>query len=126
MAKTQWDIDAINEVRELLKMDFEDAAKWRGRKAEEYPGDARNKGAVETLNVLASTVDQVPANALIAYSELFNDGRDAKDHDEMLRRIGFSTTHATATEFVQEFLASRTTIHFSPARRNRRTKRFGI
>ena len=91
--------------RELLKDQLEDQAEWRRRKAIEYPDDRRNLDAAEEYERLAKTVQNIPDDLLVAYSEAFEDARDSERFDEMLKDIfrGFFAP-ADATKFVQSFL----------------------
>ena len=93
---------------ELLKRDFESTAEYRRWTASRFPGDSRNAEAIKILDTLAATVDAVDPAVLNAYGELFEDVMDGEVHGEMLRRIGFESWPSTATEFVREFIASRT------------------
>ena len=91
--------------RKLLKDQLEDQAEWRRRKAVEYPDDRRNRDAAEEYDRLAKTVQNIPDDLLVAYSEAFEDARDSERFEEMLKGIfrGFFAP-ADTTEFVQSFL----------------------
>lgn len=94
------------EVREGLRVDFKETARWRRETAIEYPNDRRNLEAAQSLERLATTVDQIDARLLAVYGEEF-DYRDAQTTElrsELLRQIGFSTDYETATDFVQAFI----------------------
>jgi hypothetical protein len=91
--------------RELLKDQLEVQAEWRRRKAVEYPDDRRNRDAAKEYERLAKTVQNIPDDLLVAYSEAFEDAPDSERFEEMLKDIfrGFFAP-ADATEFVQSFL----------------------
>src|SRR5512140_1067506 len=44
-----------DEIREALRLDFEQTADWRRSKAAEYPGDSRNLEAAALLDKLAAS-----------------------------------------------------------------------
>jgi hypothetical protein len=92
-------------TRRLLKDQLESQAGWRRRKAVEYPDDRRNLDAAKEYERLAKTVQAVPDDLLVAYSETFEDASDSERWEEMLTDIfrGFSD-FANATELVQTFL----------------------
>jgi hypothetical protein len=92
-------------TRRLLKDQLESQAGWRRRKAVEYPDDRRNLDAAEEYERLAKTVQAVPDDLLVAYSEAFEDASDSERWEEMLMDIfrGFSD-FTNATELVQAFL----------------------
>jgi hypothetical protein len=92
-------------TRRLLKDQLESQAGWRRRKAVEYPDDRRNLDAAEEYERLAKTVQAVPDDLLVAYSEAFEDASDSERWEEMLMNIfrGFSDFD-NATELVQAFL----------------------
>jgi hypothetical protein len=100
----------IETVRESLKYSFEGTAEWRRAKAQEYPNDERNLQAAESLDRLATTVDQIEPVLLTAYTKLF-DGVDSfygvELESEMTRTVGFHWWPASATEFVREFIERR-------------------
>ena len=91
--------------RKLLKDQLEDQAEWRRRKAIEYPDDRRNLDAAKEYERLAKTVQNIPDDLLVAYSEALEDAPDSERFEEMLKDIfrGFFAP-ADATEFVQSFL----------------------
>jgi hypothetical protein len=94
--------------RKLLKDQLEDQAEWRRRKAVEYPDDRRNLDSAEEYERLAKTVQDIPDDLLVAYSEAFEDAPDSERWQEMLKDIfrGFFDP-ADATELVQGFLNSK-------------------
>ena len=49
-----------DEIREALRLDFEQTADWRRSKAAEYPEDSRNLEAAALLDKLAASVETVP------------------------------------------------------------------
>jgi hypothetical protein len=93
---------------ELLRMNFLDLADLRRQDA--TIGSRKNDfiQAANLLEKLATTVDAVKPEIFDAYAELFGDYYDGEAHGEMLREIGFSSWPDTATEFVQNYIASRT------------------
>jgi hypothetical protein len=98
----------IEEIRDGLELDLECTARWRREKAVEYPHDKQNLVAAAELEVLISTVDQVPEPMLTTYAELFDHCEDLETNSQMLGSIGFSRWYATATEFVQDFISVQT------------------
>jgi hypothetical protein len=96
------------EIRWGLRGTFEEQAQWRREKAKEHPDDPRNLAAAQTLEHLASTVDDVDDGMLDAYGELYDDFRDVEAHSELLRSIGFSIEFASAADFVKQYIAGRT------------------
>lgn len=98
--------------RSLLRDEFEDQARRRREKADEYPQDERNLVAAEIFDKLAATADAIPDDVLAAYFELEQDNddpfRDSERHSEMLREIGFHSAYDTAEEFVRAYIADRT------------------
>ena len=59
-----------SEIREGLREQFEDTARWRREKAKEHPHDERNAEAATILDELATTVDSVDDQTLLAYAQL--------------------------------------------------------
>jgi hypothetical protein len=88
-----------------LKAQLEDQAEWRRRKAIEYPDDRRNLDAAEEYERLAKTVQAIPDDLLVAYSEAFEGAPDSERFEEMLKDIfrGFFDP-TDATELVRSFL----------------------
>ena len=97
-----------DEIKEQLRLNFENTAEWRRKKAEEHPDDTRNAEAAELLDKLTNTIDAVDPAVLSAYHELFDDYPDSEEHSEMLLRIGFHSWPATAEEFCRDYIANRT------------------
>jgi hypothetical protein len=87
----------------VFKDSFLNAAEFRRQKATEYPDDSRNLEAARLLEKLAATADAVDPALIKSYGELY----DSEVHADMLRQIGFHIWPDTATEFVQDFIASR-------------------
>ena len=96
------------DTRETLQTDFENQAEWRWEKAVEQPDDLRNVEAAETLEKLAESVGDVPAETIDTYKELWenNDAgfNRSELHSEMMREIGFSYAPSSAEEFVKDFI----------------------
>src|ERR1700730_6232316 len=92
-------------IRQMLKAELGETAEWRQRKAVEYPDDRRNLDAAEEYERLAKTVQNVPDDLLVAYSEAFEDAPDSERWQEMLKDIfrGFAD-FADAAELVQAFV----------------------
>ncbi len=53
-----------DEIREALRLDFEQTADWRRSKAAEYPEDSRNLEAAALLDKLAASVETVAPDLL--------------------------------------------------------------
>ena len=83
-----------DEIREALRLDFEQTADWRRSKAAEYPEDSRNLEAAALLDKLAASVETVAP----AHSE---------QHSKMFRQIGFHSWPETAEDFVKACIADR-------------------
>ena len=62
-----------DEIREALRLDFEQTADWRRSKAAEYPEDSRNLEAAALLDKLAASVETVAPDLLDAYGSLWDD-----------------------------------------------------
>lgn len=94
------------QTRQDLQISFQSAAEWRLRKAEEYPGDQRNRAAAEALERLAETTVAISTRTLEALAAAY-DGLDfnvAERESEMLREVGFSSLPVSASEFVDTLL----------------------
>ena len=76
-----------DEIREALRLDFEQTADWRRSKAAEYPEDSRNLEAAALLDKLAASVETVAPDLLDAYGSLRDDYMDSEQHSEMFRQI---------------------------------------
>ena len=98
-----------DEIREALRLDFEQTADWRRSKAAEYPEDSRNLEAAALLDKLAASVETVAPDLLDAYGSLRDDYMDSEQHSEMFRQIGFHSWPETAEEFVKACIADRAT-----------------
>ena len=95
-----------DEIREALRLDFEQTADWRRSKAAE---DSRNLDAAALLDKLAASVETVAPDLLGAYGSLRDDYMDSEQHSEMFRQIGFHSWPETAEEFVKACIADRAT-----------------
>ena len=93
-----------DEIREALRLDFEQTADWRRSKAAEYPEDSRNLEAAALLDKLAASVETV-APALLGAP--WDDYMDSEQHSEMFRQIGFHSWPETAEDFVKACIADR-------------------
>lgn len=98
---------AIKELRDELRMSFDNTAEWRSRKAAEHPDDNRNAEAARICEALAASVDDVDDALLIAYGEQFEDIDDSEAHQRMLADIGFKSWPESAPEFVREYTTNR-------------------
>src|SRR6476619_4751946 len=98
-----------DEIREALRLDFEQTADWRRSKAAEHPEDSRNLEAAALLDKLAASVETVAPDLLDAYGSLRDDYMDSEQHSEMFRQIGFDSWPETAEEFVKACIADRAT-----------------
>ena len=96
-----------DEIREALRLDFEQTADWRRSKAAEYPKDSRNLEAAALLDKLAASVETVAPALLDAYGSLRDDYMDSEQHSEMFRQIGFHSWPETAEDFVKACIADR-------------------
>ena len=97
-----------DEIREALRLDFEQTADWRRSKAAEYPEDQdRNLEAAALLDKLAASVETVAPDFLDAYCSLRDAYMDSEQHSEMLRQIGFHSWPETAEDFVKACIADR-------------------
>ena len=94
-------------IKEALRVDFEETARWRRSEAAEYPEDLRNLEAAALLDKLAASVESIAPDFLDAYGFLWLDFRDSEQHSEMLRQIGFNYWPKTAEEFVKAYIANR-------------------
>jgi len=95
----------IAALREELREDFLGQADWRHQKAFEYPEDKRNLRAAERYERLAGTVDEVPGELLVAYKELYETEHEVEIYWELMKRLFYVDTPATATEFVRCFIS---------------------
>jgi hypothetical protein len=83
-----------------LRDDFKEQAAWRREKAEQYPDDKRHLEAAAIFDRLAATVDAIPQDLFIAFTKLkVNDGLlDMERWTEMLRDVGFGSSHSACRE----------------------------
>jgi hypothetical protein len=98
-----------DEIREALRLDFEQTADWRRSKAAESPEDSLNLEAAALLDKLAASVETVAPDLLDAYGSLRDDYMDSEQHSEMFRQIGFHSWPETAEDFVMACIANRAT-----------------
>lgn len=96
-----------NDIRDQLRLDFEAAAEWRKRKADEFSDDSRNGQAAKICEALAASVDDVDDNLLTAYHKQFEDIDDCQAHQQMLQDIGFRSWPGSAAEFISDFVNER-------------------
>ena len=59
-----------DEIRDALRLDFEQTADWRRSKAAEYPEDSRNLEAAALLDKLAASVETVAPDLVAAFGSL--------------------------------------------------------
>jgi hypothetical protein len=95
-----------------LRDDFKEQAEWRREKAKQCPDDKRHLEAAAIFDRLAATVNAIPQDVFIAFSEpgpdLADGLLDVERWTEMLREVGFGSSPETAQEFVRSFIADRT------------------
>jgi hypothetical protein len=91
-----------------LQEDFEAQAEWRREKAAEYPDDTRNLEAAVIWDRLAATVQDIPAEVIDAFNELFEDLPDSEQWSQMQRDVGFHAFPENARELVDAFIRNRT------------------
>ena len=94
-----------------LRDDFKEQAEWRREKAEQYPDDKRHLEAAAMFDRLAATVDAVPEDVFVVFSERpdVDDGLlDMERWADMLRDVGFQSAPKNAEDFVRSFPADRT------------------
>src|SRR4029453_6881549 len=94
-----------DEIREALRLDFEQTADWRRSKAAEYPEDSRNLEAAALTNWPHRSRPSHPT--FLAYGSLRDDYMDSEQHSEMFRQIGFHSWPETAEDFVKACIADR-------------------
>ncbi len=91
---------------------FKEEAEWRREKAKQHPNDERHLWAAAILDRLAATVDAIPQDVFLAFSEPGPDVADGlldvERWTEMLREVGFGSSPETAEDFVKSFIADRT------------------
>ena len=93
-----------------LRDDFKEQAEWRREKAKQSPDEERYLAAAAIFDRLAATVDAIPQDVFITFSEhpQIADGLlDVERWTEMLRAVGFGSSPETAEEFVRSFIADR-------------------
>lgn len=87
---------------------FIEQAEWRVSKASEFPDDDRNAAAATIFRRLAESAAGVPAELIMAAEELVEDAPDADQWNQMLREVGFHRFPDNAEQFLNDFIASRT------------------
>jgi hypothetical protein len=90
---------------------FKEQAEWRREKAKQYPNEVHNLEAAAIFDRLAATVDAIPQDVIVAWSEQahVHDGLlDVERWTEMLCDVAFSSSPETAEDFVRSFIADRT------------------
>jgi hypothetical protein len=93
-------------LRELLELNFDAAAGWRFRKAEEFPDDERNMRAADELEHLAKTVNQIPEKVMEDYAQLCaRNPTEVVTVEQFLRKaIGFRESFSAAEAFVERVI----------------------
>ncbi|KJC53649.1 hypothetical protein UP10_41940 [Bradyrhizobium sp. LTSPM299] len=88
--------DGINveQIREILRMQFEAAAT-----------DTRDPTKITILRELSTTTADIPDAMIQAYWEIFEGLRDTELEHEMLRGIGISFWPESASDFVERFIS---------------------
>lgn len=98
--------------RQDLQDVFKEQAEWRREKAKQHLNDERSLKAAAIFERLAASVDAIPQDIFVAFSEPgpeVSDGLlDVERWTEMLRDIGFSASPETAEDFLRSFIADRT------------------
>lgn len=91
---------------------FKEQAEWQREKAKQHVNDERNLKVAAIFDRLAASVDTIPQDIFVAFSELgpeVADGLlDVERWTEMLRDVGFSASPETAEDFLRSFIADRT------------------
>jgi hypothetical protein len=91
-----------------LRDDFKEQAEWRREKAKQSPDEERYLAAAAIFDRLAATVDAIPQDVFITFSEHpeIADGLlDVERWTEMLPDVGFALSPKTSEEFVRSFIA---------------------
>jgi hypothetical protein len=70
--------------------------------------DCRSGEASVILKRLFATVSLIEERTLLAYSELWDDRAAKEAHSKLVRAVGFGFRPESATEFVERFIADRT------------------
>ncbi len=90
---------------------FKEQAAWRREKAEQYPDGKRHVEAAAIFDRLAATVDAIPQDVFVAFSQPgpgVTDGLlDVERWTEMLRDVGVGSSPKTAEDFVKSFIVDR-------------------
>jgi hypothetical protein len=90
---------------------FKEQAEWRREKAKQHPADKRYPEAAAVFDQLAATVDAIPEDIFLVFSEGVDvaDGLlDVERWTEMLRDVVFQSAPKNAEDFVRSFIADRT------------------
>jgi hypothetical protein len=93
-----------------LQDDFKEQAAWRREKAKQYPDDKRHLEAAAIFDRLAASVDGIPEDVFLVFSECadVDDGLlDVERWAEMLRDVGFQSAPRNAEDLVRCFIADR-------------------
>jgi hypothetical protein len=99
----------VENMRTALRLGFEDVERWRRKQASERPNAATiPTHAAEILSRLAASVDAVDDCLIAAYTELVEGAVDVKVYTDMLAAVGFGWNPLSATEFVSNYISSRT------------------
>jgi hypothetical protein len=95
------------EALEALKMELEETADWRSRKAEEFPDDTRNADAAKTLAQLSSetTASAEALNKFLAFWEN-PDAPQTERQSMVMREIGFSRHPSDLDEVIKHITNS--------------------
>jgi hypothetical protein len=89
-----------------LKEVFKEQAEWRREKANQCPNDNHNLKVAAIFDRLAATVDAIPQNVFVAFSE-GDSLLDVERWTETLRDIGFGSSPETAEDLTRSFIADR-------------------
>jgi len=90
---------------------FKEQAEWWREKAKQHPNDERILRVAAIFDQLAATVDAIPEDVFVVFSERLDvdDGLlDVERWTEMLRDVGFQSAPKNAEDFVRSFIADRT------------------
>jgi len=98
--------EAIAELKKILAMQLQSEADRRRGLAEEYPDNKRHVAGAEQFQKLADTVKDVPHNIFGAWLDRWQTTYGLRGAAfEATRRVGFHTSHSSATELVREMIA---------------------
>ena len=102
--------DTPETVRDWLVSSLEGSADWRQRKAEEYPGDARNATCAAALAQAAREVAALPADdpRLVTLERLPHDEEAWDSYSEVenliIARHGFDSAGATTDDLLDRLV----------------------